>query len=423
VFTALVARLEWRAVALVKAIYTKDQIVGQLSNSATWGPGNIMYALPTAAPAGWAESAGFTPISAQQQAMVATAFGLWDDLITNTFTHDEQNANIVLAYSTATGGRTYASTFYGTPDAGIRPIWQSNIWINASGTPTADEAQAVPGSYTFASYLHEIGHAIGLRHPGAYNESADYATSAEFLQDTERYSIMSYFKGDADGGKTFYFGYDLLWHAPQTPMVYDVAAIQSVYGADLTTRSGDTVYGYHSTAGRDVFDFSKNLSPVLTIWDAGGKDTLDFSGSADNQVLDLREGAYSSAGTFINNIGIAFGTRIENGVGGAGSDRLNGNGLANRLAGGAGADRLFGLAGADTLQGGAGNDQLTGGAGKDVLSGGAGTDTAYYALNQSQYKVAHVGNQFIVTAKTGAEGIDTLSGIEKIHFHDHTILL
>jgi len=46
-----------------------------------------------------------------------------------------------------------------------------------------------------------------------------------------------------------------------------------------------------------------------------------------------------------------------------------------------------------------------------------------YALYQASYKVAHTGNQVTVTALAGNEGIDTLIGIEKIHFLDHTILL
>jgi serralysin len=43
-------------------------------------------------------------------------------------------------------------------------------------------------------------------------------------------------------------GRDQQIHSPQTPMVNDVLAIQSMYGTSTTTRSGDTVYGFNSTA-------------------------------------------------------------------------------------------------------------------------------------------------------------------------------
>ena len=64
----------------------------------------------------------------------------------------------------------------------------------------------------------------------------------------------------------------------QTPLLHDIYAIQQIYGTNLTTRAGDTVYGFNSTADRDVFDFDLNPFPVIAIWDGGGVDTLDLSG-------------------------------------------------------------------------------------------------------------------------------------------------
>ena len=64
--------------------------------------------------------------------------------------------------------------------------------------------------------------------------------------------------------------------------------------------AGDTVYGSNSTADRDVFDFTINDTPIVTIWDGGGNDTLDVSGFNSDQVIDLNEGAFSSVGYAIN---------------------------------------------------------------------------------------------------------------------------
>jgi hypothetical protein len=135
---------------------------------------------------------------------------------------------------------------------------------------------------------------------------------------------------------------------PQTPMVDDIAAIQSLYGADDNTRSGDTVYGFNCNIAptvrasftpdavgltensftvdeSQIYDFSKNSTPIFTIWDGGGdNDTLDCSGYAGDrvidgyvghQVIDLTPGHYSSVLGLTDNIGIAYGAKIENAIG------------------------------------------------------------------------------------------------------------
>src|SRR5262245_46500877 len=149
-------------------------------------------------------------------------------------------------------------------------------------------------------------------------------------------------------------------------MLYDIAAVQAIYGADFTTRSGNTVYGFNSNTGLDVYDFTRNTNPILTIWDGGGIDTLDLSGFSGTQRIDLNAGAYSDVGGYMtNNLAIAFGVTIENAVGGAGNDTITGNDADNLLIGGGGDDILLG---------GNGNDVLRGGMGADVLNGGSGFD-------------------------------------------------
>jgi serralysin len=198
-------------------------------------------------------------------------------------------------------------------------------------------------------------------------------------------------------------------------MVHDVAAIQRIYGADMTTRIGDTTYGFNAsadTAGRDAFDFVKTPLPVMTIWDAGGNDTLDLSGFDTPSIVDLNPGAFSSAGGYLtatiptlaeinarrvadgrsersqatydyyiatfgasftnglltDNIGIAYGAVIENAKGGSGNDSLLGNSVDNVLSGNSGDDNISGGAGNDTLDGGTGADTMLGGTGDDLFA-------------------------------------------------------
>ncbi len=106
---------------------------------------------------------------------------------------------------------------------------------------------------------------------------------------------------------------------------------------------------------------------------------------------------------------------------GAGNLNATGNALDNLLAGNSGANVLSGGAGADTLFGLDGNDVLVGGAGNDTLNGNAGVDTAVYSGLFRSYGTAL--NNAAGTVTGGAEGgTDTLTSIERVHFHDGTFV-
>ncbi len=257
---------------------------------------------------------------------------------------------------------------------GAKPL-DGDVWINLA----YESADAQPlGSYDFHTILHELGHAVGLDHPGDYNggggTTITYAEHAEFVEDTLQYSMMSYFGASETGGMHF-SGASV--HYSSTLLLHDIAAVQRLYGANTTTRTGDTVYGFNSTAGLDPYDFTKNAAPVIAIWDAGGThDVLDTSGYYLNQIIDLTAGAFSDIGGMRKNVAIAEGVTIEDAIGGSADDRMTGNGAGNRLTGNNGWDTLSGEAGDDTLDGGTGNDTLDGGTDDDALYGGDGDDTS-----------------------------------------------
>jgi len=88
-------------------------------------------------------------------------------------------------------------------------------------------------------------------------------------------------------------------------MVYDILAIQKLYGANINHRTGNDTYAFNPAA-----------PSFEAIWDAGGTDTFSVAAFANGCTVDLRPGAYSSLAydtlSLTSNIGIAFGCTIEN---------------------------------------------------------------------------------------------------------------
>lgn len=301
-------------------------------------------------------------LNTAEQFLAQSALEAWHEVANLSFVQTTGAANITFNHS---GSMTAFEndSYDGSGAMSSATVDISRDWITTDGG--ANDGKTGIDSYGYQTYIHEIGHALGLGHQGPYNGSADYATDATYANDTWQYSVMSYFSQDNDGGSYRYV---------VTPQMADTYAVAEIYGG-ATTRTGDTTYGFHSTAG-SIFDFSAyTQAPALTIYDSGGNDTLDASGYSMAQTIDLHDGSFSSIGGLTDNIGIAVGTTIETAIGGRGADTLIGNDAGNALYGGGGSDILTGGAGNDTLVGGGGNDTLNGGGGNDRLTGGAGDDT------------------------------------------------
>ncbi len=359
-----------------------------MDSGAHWSGNSITYGFPTTA--SWfpyGEKTGFTPLSPIQQVTATLAIKLWDDLISPTVTRVANGVAADIKYSNTTTNIGYAQAYFPDSDAAGGSVWFNSNYGANSGTNNL--VTPVAGQWGFQAYIHESGHAFGLDHPGTYNGgSPTYETNAAYMQDSQMYSLMSYFTADKTGAD--WYASDNRWYYPQTPMLHDVLAIQAMYGADTTTRSGNTTYGFNATYGiNSLYDFTQNKHPVLCIYDGAGIDTLDFSGWNTASVINLAPGSFSNCDMMTFNVSIAYSAWIENAVGGGGADVITGNDLANVLRGMAGNDSISAGLGNDRIEGGDGNDTLAGGAGDDILDGGAGTDLAVFSGLRAAYTVVY----------------------------------
>jgi len=250
-----------------------------------------------------------------------------------------------------------------------------DVWIDTN------QSKAEWDFYRPNLLLHETLHALGLKHPfsGADVLAAD--------QDIIPNTVMSYspVAGSSSGTLSSY---------PAEPMVYDIQALQYLYGASASN-AGDTVYDLSAPDFQGVFH---------TVWDSGGRDTLDASHVARAVSIDLTGGGHSIVGqpvtaqSFGAN-GVTSTTRyeatltlsdasvIENAIGSAWDDRIAGNDAAN------------------------------------VLDGGAGVDTVVYAAAHARYDVLRQGASATVRDVTGATGTDTLVNVERVQFADGRLAL
>lgn len=277
--------------------------------------------------------------------------------------------------------------------AGVTIIYDTGAKLNTVDILIGADyegAQMAPGGYGYTTTLHEFGHALGLKHP------FEDGTQLTGVEDSWDYSIMSYTEGQFVNGANL----------PANPMLYDIAAIQYLYGANRNTYAGDT---YHSITDGQL---------AYVIWDGGGNDTIDASTYAGNATLDLQEGY-----THVNRIGstavwMAFGSNIEGANGGSGNDVINGNSLNNILFGNAGSDNMQGFDGNDFLQGNTGNDIMSGALGNDTIWGGKDNDAirggkgddVINANMGDDVAFGDVGNDTM----QGGQGNDVLYGLDGI---------
>ena len=296
--------------------------------------------------------------------------------------------------------------------------------------PLFTAANNIAGGVSYITFIHELGHGLGLNHPFEAGNTFPGVTAddpydaGDFNHNNGFYTVMSYADDPWFAASPSYaYGY------AKTPMAFDIAAVQARYGANMTTATGNTVYTLPTA----------NVAGTgwVAIWDAGGVDTISGETNSGGVTIDLRaatllneaggggraswQSGTAGGSTIYGGFSIANNVVIENAIGSGFNDTITGNSAANVI---------LGLAGVDTINAGDGSDTITGGAGADVLTGGAGIDLFKYltvtdapntgttetitdftpgtdkidliGLNVTSHTIANVGGVYTLTAVTGA---------------------
>jgi len=395
---------------------TGDVYVDSLLGDLKWAVNNLTYSFPTdgslyGTPYGSNEPiTEFGTLNLIQQATVHTALSMYAAVANLTFAEiaETSTTHADLRFAQSDVPSTAWAYFPSTAAEG------GDSWFNkTSGWYSAPSK----GNYAYLTFLHEIGHALGLEHPHESGMPLD--------RDSLEYTVMSYrsYTGASTTG-----GYvNESWGYAQSLMMYDIAALQALYGANYATNSGDTRYAWSPTTGEMVVNGIGQGAPgdnriLLTVWDGGGLDTYDFSAYATGLTVDLQPGAWSTTSSaqlarlHWNGSKLAAGT-IANALLHQGDTRA----LIENASGGSGSDSIVGNQAANSLAGNAGDDRLTGGLGDDVLNGGAGTDTAVFRSQRSNYSVTLLADgslQILDLRAGGSEGRDIVWATELFQFSD-----
>ena len=394
------------------------------SNPAAAADHTLTYSFMAAGSSG--NTTSFQALAATQQDVVRDALAYISSVADISFAEDAGGSGqIKLGSNDQTSKKSSGYAYY--PNGGNGgEVYLAN---NAQNFKTASEWDR--GGYTWFTIIHEVGHALGLKHPGNYNAGGG-GTPPPYLSganDNRMNSVMSYKNNlsamhvveDSGGGMT------PSNVNPDTYQTLDILALQYLYGAPTATSSQQT------------YSFSDGQVFSRTLYNNNAASAIDLSGMASGSVVDLRGGHFSSIGirdpyaatgytkkeflalksgkkklsqltglptySGANNLAIAKGSKIQTAIGGNGNDKL--------ISGSE-------IGGTANLDGGSGDDAFFIASGNATISDSSGTNDSVYVVKKAGTVWAVSADHSTLTqtnSKTGATLASvSLSGIEHVGY-------
>ena len=374
---------------------------------------------------------GWTQLNSAQQTAVNNIFDDLGKLLGISFENVTNDGMIALNIVDMDAG-TDGFAFY----PGDNPTYAGDIFLSSTFNSDTASHGLERGENGWHTMAHELGHALGLEHP------FDGDITLPTQEDDTNHTVMSYTQRDnyypsftiteTNDGKSIDANSNIIFS--QLYSLYDVAALQSIFGVNDTTNTEDDTYTLNFTDKK-----------IETIWDAGGEDTIDLSSAIGSSTIDLNPGSLNSAdeyslsdvitfyqnevndsdfndfisdfitnnlndpGTLYtgkNNLAISTGTIIENLKTGAGTDIVTDNMVDNNIFTNAGNDSIY-----------------IGNGGYDYIDGGTGNDTVYIDLSQDSVTISSLsdGSYDLLANNNSFEA--NLVGIESVSFNDGVLNL
>lgn len=363
----------------------------------------FMRTLPAGATAG--DRNGFEPMTQVQKAAVQDAFTYLSSLINVTFTEsDSEDGNADINFGT---NQQLSSAGYANPP---NASGAHNVFLMLDKDEPSN-ASFGRGSYGWETLIHEIGHTLGLKHPGNYNAGGGGA-SAPYLPtatDTRRYSVMSYNQpADSMHVTVTGNGASAAYLNPSTFMSYDLAALQFLYGKATTS----------DLSNYQTLNFDANWKGFQSVYTPDGG-TLNLSQVSKSNIVDLRQGAFSSintlatdAKTYLSTItpGLQSYVKKNQTYYGYNNMSVSYGSFFDGVIGGTATDAIF----IDTTSI-KGNSQS--------IDGGEGTDIVYLTGSSTEWTVASwdgtADKEGTATHSNGK--VVNLSNIEKIKYYNASI--
>ena len=261
-------------------------------------------------------TADITALNSAGQQLARWALEAWTNVTGIKFEFVDDDAHISFDDDELGRGFNYSST-----SNGVRVSSHVNVgsdWLITHGSGI--------DSFTFYAYLHEIGHALGLDHPGPYSGLFPITIDKLFQNDSYQTTVMSYFRQDTDTHVDTSFAY------PVTPMIADIIAVQDLYGVPVDINPGDSVYGYGSTVDGylgELFRLWADEENPFSLIDTGSSAKPAFTDLDGDGDLDLAFGYEEGAIHYYENTGTATEPRYtqrfgaDNPLDGLGVDSFN----------------------------------------------------------------------------------------------------